>query len=82
MRCPRRRRRHEVHVYREVDSDRWIVAIGTRAVSRHRWQRTAVVTAIRLAHHRHADVVTHARNGQFRSKDSYGNETAVEDREH
>jgi hypothetical protein len=42
-------------------------------------QRRAVVAGVRLARRNRRDVVTHARNGRIRSKDSYGNETAVLD---
>ncbi len=75
MKAPRRRRLHEVHVYRESDSARWIVASGHRALSRHREQHTAVSKATRVARSRRVDLVVHGRDGRFRSKNSYGNET-------
>jgi Uncharacterized protein conserved in bacteria (DUF2188) len=77
-----RRRRHEVHVFRDADSCRWVVASGRRGLSRHRTQRTAVVRGIRAAKHRRVDLVIHGRDGRFRSKDSYGNETSRRDTEH
>jgi hypothetical protein len=51
------------------------VASRGRALSRHRWQRTAVAAAIRTAKQRRVDVLTHTRNGRIRSKDSYRNES-------
>ena len=48
----------------------------------HHTQRRAVVAGIRLARRNRLDVVTHARNGRIRSKDSYGNERPAHDREH
>jgi hypothetical protein len=51
-------------------------------ISRHRTQARAVGVAIRRAKRRRVDVVTHGRNGRFRSKDSYGNETKRHDYEH
>jgi hypothetical protein len=74
-----RRRRHEVHVFRDADACRWIVASGRRGLSRHRTQRTAIARAICAAKHRRVDLVIHGRNGRFRSKDSYGNETSRRD---
>ena len=47
-----RRRRREVHVFRDADSCHWVVASGHRGVSRHQTQCTAVVRA-----------VTHGRDG-------------------
>jgi Uncharacterized protein conserved in bacteria (DUF2188) len=91
---PRCRRRHakprrsaqreggEVHVFRDADSCRWVVASGRRGLSRHRTQRTAVVRGMRAAKHRRVDLVIHGRDGRFRSKDSYGNETSRRDTEH
>ena len=70
-----RRRRHAIHVHREAGSNRWIVATAGRRRSRHRRQATAAGAARRLAKRRHVDVVTHGRNGRFRAKHSYGNET-------
>jgi hypothetical protein len=76
-----RRRRREVHVFRDVDSCRCVVASGRRSLSRHRTQRTAIVRATRAAKHRRVDLVIR-RDGRFRSKDSYGNETPRRDTEH
>ncbi len=77
-----RRRRREIHVFRDVDSCHWVVASGRRSLSRHRTQRTAIVRATRAAKHRRVDLVIHGRDGRFRSKDSYGNETPRRDTEH
>jgi hypothetical protein len=77
-----RRRRLEVHVYRDVASGKWDVASGRRRLSRHRRPATAVRMAQRTARRRHVDLVIHGRNGRFRSKNSYGNESPRLDREH
>jgi hypothetical protein len=55
---------------------------GRRTLSRHRTQSGAVRAAIRTAKHAAVDVVTHGRDGRIRSKDSYGSESPVLDREH
>jgi hypothetical protein len=68
-------------VYKEHAGSLWIVANGRRRVSRHRKQATAVRAGRRMAKRRHVDLVTHARSGRFRSKDSYGIESARRDRE-
>lgn len=75
------RRRAEVHVFREADGGRWIVASARRAVSRHRTQRTAVASGTRVAKRQHVDLVVHNRAGRFRSKDSYGIESPGRDAE-
>jgi hypothetical protein len=68
-----------VHVYRETGSSRWTVASGRRPLSRHRRQATAIGAARRAAKRRRVDLVTHARVGRFRRKDSYGNESPRRD---
>ena len=75
----RSRLRLGVHVYRDADAGRWVVASGRRRLSRHRTQRTAIVRGIRAAKHRRVDLVIHGRNGRFRAKNSYGNETSRRD---
>ena len=72
----------EVHVFREAGSCRWVVTSGRRGLSRHRTQRTAIVRGRRAAKRRRVDLVIHGRDGRFRSKDSYGNETSRRDTEH
>ena len=80
MKARQRRRRHEVHVYQHVPSGGWTVASGRRSLSRHRRQATAVRTGMRRARRRHVDLVIHGRDGRFRVKHSYGNESARPDR--
>lgn len=85
MKTHGRRRPREIHVFREAESCRWIVTnggSGRRALSRHRTQRTAIVRGMRAAKRRRVDLVIHSRDGRFRSKDSYGNETSRRDTEH
>jgi len=82
MKCPRRRAPSEVHVFRDATSCRWIVASGGRSLSRHRTQRAAIVFGIRAATRRRVDLVTHNRQGRFRSKDTYGRESSRRDTEH
>lgn len=82
MKCPRRRRVPDVHVFRDAESCRWIVGGRRRTISTHRTQRVAIRAAIRVAKRRRVDVVTHGLHGRFRSKDSYGNESPVRDTEH
>jgi hypothetical protein len=48
----------------------------------YRTQAAAARAGIREAKRRRVDLVIHGRNGRIRSKDSYGNETPVLDREH
>ena len=78
----RRRTSREVHVIRDATSCRWIVASGGRRVSRHRTQRRAILIGIRAAKRRRVDLVTHNRQGRFRSKDTYGPESPRRDTEH
>jgi hypothetical protein len=79
MKAGSRRQRHEVHVYREGESRRWVVASAGRRRSGHRRQTTAVRAGTRVAKRRRVDLVTHARSGRFRAKNSYGNETRRRD---
>jgi len=44
--------------------------------------QAAARAGVREAKRRRVDLVIHGRQGRFRSKDSYGNETPVLDREH
>ncbi len=81
MTCRRRRVSREVHVYRDRLSGCWVVASGRRRHSRHRTQRRALVIGVRAAKRRRVDLVTHNRQGRFRSKDSYGSESPQRDSE-
>ena len=75
------RRAHEIHVYKGAGS-MWVVTRGRRTLSRHWTQRTAATRGARVAKRRRVDLVIHGRDGRFRSKDSYGNESSRPDREH
>lgn len=69
-------------MFRDADACCWVVASGRRALSRHHTQRTAVVRGTGAAKRRRVDLVIHGRDGQFRSKESYGNETSRRDTDH
>lgn len=72
----------DVHVVADPKRRTWTVKRGSRTLSRHRTQTTAVRAAERTARRHRVDLVTHGRDGKIRSKDSYGNESARVDREH
>jgi hypothetical protein len=74
-------RHHAVHVT-FGGNGWWRVTRTGRVGSRHRTQRRAIAVGIMLARRTRAELVTHGRNGRIRSKDSYGREGAVPDREH
>jgi Uncharacterized protein conserved in bacteria (DUF2188) len=74
-------RKLDIHVVPNDTRFRWRVTHAGLTLSAHRTQRRAVVAGVRLARRNRLDVVTHARNGRIRSKDSYENETAVHDQE-
>ena len=83
MTCRRRQsRRYEVHVFRDPDTCLWVMTDSRRERSCHRTQAAAVRAGIRVAKRRRVEVVTHGRDGRFRSKDSYGNESPRRDTEH
>ena len=71
-----------VHIVPITARRGWRVTHAALTLSVHHTQRRAVVAGIRLARRNRLDVVTHARNGRIRSKDSYGNERPARDREH
>ena len=71
-----------VHVVPITIRRGWRVTHAALTLSVHHTQRRAVVAGIRIARRNRLDVVTHARNGRIRSKDSYGNERPAPDREH
>jgi hypothetical protein len=60
----------------------WRVQRSGRTVSNHRTQRRAIAVAAKLARRSGGDLVTHARDGRIRSKDSYGREESVRDMAH
>lgn len=70
-----------VRVYKGKD-DRWVVAMGRRVLSSHRTQELAATLGRRMARGHETELVIHGRNGRFRSKDSYGNESPRHDTEH
>jgi len=74
-------RRHNVYVCC-APNQRWTVEQGGRTRSRHLHQRTALRAAMRIARRDHVELVIQARNGRFRSKDTYGRESPVVDTEH
>lgn len=76
------RRPCEVHVFRSVTTGRWIVRALVTTERGYRTQADAARAGIRQARQRRVDLVIHGRNGRIRSKDSYGNESAVLDTEH
>ena len=72
----------DFHIVPDTFSDRWTVIRDGRRLSQHRTQERAVSTARSMARRLRVDVVTHGRDGQIRSKDSYGNEGPGRDTEH
>ena len=73
-------RRHDVHVTGHRVR-RWRVTQGSRTLSSHRTQKTALTAATRVARRSRVELVTHGCNGRIRSKDSLGHETAARDTE-
>ena len=74
-------RRHDVHVSARADRRGWKVTQGSRTLSRHRLQSTAVRAPTRTARRDHVELVVQGRDGRIRSKDSYGYEGPTLDRE-
>ena len=72
----------DVHVSADPGRVCWRVRLGGRTLSNHRTQSSALSAARRVARRHQVDLVTHARNGRIRSKDSYGNERTTRDTEH
>ena len=72
----------DLHIVRDAAGVGWNVTRAGRRLSHHRTQKTAVTVGRRIARRTRVDLVTHARDGQIRSKDSYGNERATPDSEH
>ena len=69
----------DVHVVPNDTRFRWRVTHAGITLSTH---RRAVRAGARLGRRNRLDVVTHARDGRIRSKDSYGSESTARDREH
>lgn len=65
------------------DPGGWRVQKGKTTVSKHGTQENAINKARPLAKKMETDLVIQGRDGQFRSKDSYGNDPfPPRDREH
>lgn len=75
------RRRRDVHVVFDRLHDRWRVMRGSRTVSRHFWQSSAIRAGKRAAKRECVELVTHGKRGRIRSKDSYGREGRGRDSE-
>jgi Uncharacterized protein conserved in bacteria (DUF2188) len=71
-----------VHVFRSGTTGRWLVRAFATTEQFYRTQAAAARAGMREAKRHRVDLVIHGRNGRFRSKDSYGNETPRLDREH
>ena len=75
--------RKDQHIVKRPDG--WAVrgAGNEKDTSHHRTQAQAEVAAREIARNQRSDVITHGRDGQIRSKDSYGNDpNPPKDREH
>lgn len=76
-------RKHDVHVTQNIGGSAWRVSQGGSTISTHRTQANAIDAGRREARRDGVDLVTHGRDGQIRSKDSYGNDPmSFRDREH
>jgi hypothetical protein len=65
------------------NSGGWKVTQNGQTLSTHRLQSRAIDSGRTEARHDRTDLVVQGRNGQFRSKDSYGNDPLPpRDREH
>ena len=73
---------HDVHVVKNVRRGGWNVRRARRTLSHHCSQHEAITIGRRVARRMRVDLVTHARDGRIRSKDSYGNEGPARDTEH
>ena len=61
----------------------WNVKKSGRVVSSHRTQKTAIDKAISKAKKEKTEVIIQGRDGQYRSKDSYGSDPpSIKDTEH
>ena len=75
-------KKSDVHVVKTEGGTGWDVKQGGRKKSHHSTQKKAIGRAIRIAKRDRVDVAIHGRDVKIRSKDSYGNESKVRDREH
>lgn len=62
------------HVVRRGDGWAVVGAGNNRATKIVKTQKEAIEIAKQIAENQGSDVVTHGRDGQIRSKDSYGND--------
>lgn len=77
-------KRSDVHVSRKGnDHTGWKVTQRGEVQSTHRTQQNAIDAGERIAKRDGVDLVTHGRDGKFRSKDSFGADpNPPKDREH
>ena len=71
-------RHHDVHVSTTPGRPHWKVTQRGQVLSIHRTHWAAV----RAARRDRVELVTHGRNGRFRTKDRYGREGAGKDTEY
>jgi hypothetical protein len=64
----------DVHVSRQPGGSGWKVTQGSEKLSAHRTQQNAVDRGRAEAKRDGVDLVTHARDGKIRSKDSFGHD--------
>jgi len=75
-------RPYDVHVVPNNSFGGWSVVRRGRRLCHCSTQEEAAFHGRRIARRWKADLVTHRLDGRIRSKDSYGNESSVIDREH
>ena len=71
-----------LHVVPDFYRGHWKLMRSGRSLGTFPTQEWAVTVGRRLARKNRVDLVTHGNDGRIRSKDSYGNESAVRDTEH
>ena len=75
-------RSDDLHIVPDPASGKWKLVRAGRTLASYSTQEGVERIGRRLARRNKVDLVTHGRDGRIRSKDSYGNEAAVEDSEH
>jgi hypothetical protein len=70
----RQRRGNGVHTVPRRNGSGWVNSVGGEVVSRHLWQRTAVVRGRRIAMQLGTEHLIHGVDGRIRGKNSYGND--------
>ncbi len=63
------------HVVRRGEGWAVVGAGNSKATKITKTQKQAIDVATKIAKHQGSEVVTHGRDGQIRSKDSYGNDS-------